>query len=320
MVATFVQHDQALGRSVSAVVGLSASAAQTIYFSPQARISWAPVRELVISGSYVRSHQFAQSLRNSESVVDNIFPADVYVGVGSSAIPVARSDLGVLAAEYHPVAGVRLSGQVYLRELNDLLLVATRTGEPFATSTLATGSGVARGFSLDAAVSGSRYGLIASYGWQRLRLNDGHSSYVPNYGAVQTFEAGVILFPSATSSIRLGATGAIGRRVTPLDSSVEWEACNLLDQGCEFGGSPQTEDALGATKLPAYARLDLGVRRHWHLRLVGRDVMLAAYGTLTNLLGRSNVLTTATDPATGRRTPIEMRPRAPLVVGLDWRF
>ena len=320
MVATFVQHDQALGRSVSAVVGLSASAAQTIYFSPQARISWAPVRELVISGSYVRSHQFAQSLRNSESVVDNIFPADVYVGVGSSAIPVARSDLGVLAAEYHPVAGVRLSGQVYLRELNDLLLVATRTGEPFATSTLATGSGVARGFSLDAAVSGSRYGLIASYGWQRLRLNDGHSSYVPNYGAVQTFEAGVILFPSATSSIRLGATGAIGRRVTPLDSSVEWEACNLLDQGCEFAGSPRYHtDQLGRTSLPAYFRVDLGVRKHWHLELGGHDVQLGLFGTLTNLLGRKNVLTVAPAGANGT-SAVEMRPRSPLVVGLDWRF
>ena len=31
-------------------------------------------------------------------------------------------------------------------------------------------------------------------------------------------------------------------------------------------------------------------------------------------------LTVVTDPATGRQTEIEMRPRAPLVVGLDWRF
>jgi hypothetical protein len=100
----------------------------------------------------------------------------------------------------------------------------------------------------------------------------------------------------------------------------EWEACNLLDQGCEFGGSPQAEDGLGETRLPAYARLDLGVRKHWHVRLAGRDLMLAAYGTLTNLLGRSNVLTVVTDPDTGNRTAIEMRPPAPLVVGLDWRF
>jgi carboxypeptidase family protein len=321
MVATFLQHDQTLGRGVSASLGLSASAARAVYLSPQARVSWAPARELIISGSYTRSHQFAQSLRNSESVVNNIFPADVYVGVGGSGIPVARSDQGVLAAEYHPLAGVRLSGQLYLRQLNGLLLVATRTGEPFATGDFATGSGIARGFSFEAAVSGSRYGLIASYGWQHLRLDDGHSSYIPSYGTVQTVEAGVILFPSATSSIRLGGTGAIGRRGTALDSGFEWEACNLLDQGCEFSGSPRYHpDQLGATNLPAYFRLDLGVRKHWHLAVGGRDVQLAIFGTLTNLLGNKNVLTIAPAGATGTATVVEMRPRAPLVVGLDWRF
>jgi len=320
-IAAFLQHDQAFGRRVSATVGLSASGAGAVYFSPQARIGWAPVPQVLISGSYSRSHQFAQSLRNSESVVDNIFPADVYVGVRGSDVPVARSDLGVLAAEYHPMAGVRLSGQVYLRDLDGLLLVAPQTGEPFATSGFATGSGVARGFSLEAAVSGSRYGLVASYGWQHLRLDDGHARYVPNYGAMQTVEAGVILFPTATSSIRLGATGAIGRRGTLLDSSFEWEACNLLDQGCEFAGSPRYRtDQLGATNLPAYFRVDLGVRKHWHLELAGRDVQLGLFGTVTNLLGRRNVLTLAPTGSAGAPAVVEMRPRAPLVVGLDWRF
>jgi Carboxypeptidase regulatory-like domain/TonB dependent receptor len=320
-VAGFVQHDQTLGRGLSAVVALSASAARALYFSPQVRISWAPARALVISGSYARSHQFAQSLRNSESVVDNIFPADVFVGIGDSGVPVARSDLGVLAAEYRPVTGVRVSGQVYLRDLDGLLLVAPQTGEPFATRSFATGSGIARGFSLDAGVSGSRFGLVASYGWQHLRLGDGRARYVPNYGAVQTLEAGVIVFPSATSSIRLGATGARGRRGTLLDSNVEWEACNLLDQGCEFAGTPRYRtDQLGATSLPTYFRLDLGLRKHWHFDVGGRDVQLAVFGTLTNLLGRKNVLTLAPAEPGGTPAVIEMRPRGPLVVGLDWRF
>jgi hypothetical protein len=48
--------------------------------------------------------------------------------------------------------------------------------------------------------------------------------------------------------------------------------------------------------------------------------MLAMFGTFTNLLGRTNVLTIVTDPTTGGRSAIEMRPRSPLVVGLDWRF
>jgi hypothetical protein len=321
MVTAFLQHDQELGSRLTGLIGISASASEAFYISPQARVRWAPIRELIISGSYTRSHQFAQSLRNSESVVDNIFPADMYVGVGAESVPVARSDLGVLAAEYRPVAGVRLSGQVYLRDLARLLLVATKTGEPFATSSFAVGSGVARGFSLDAAVSGSRFGLVASYGWQHLRLDDGHSRFVPNYGAAQTVEAGVIVFPSATASIRLGATGAIGRRATLLDSSVEWEACNLLDQGCEFAGSPRYRtDQLGATSLPTYFRIDLGLRKHWHLEVGRRDVELGLFGTVTNLFGRKNVLTLAPAGATGAPRVVEMRPRSPLVVGLDWRF
>jgi hypothetical protein len=72
--------------------------------------------------------------------------------------------------------------------------------------------------------------------------------------------------------------------------------------------------------LPAYFRLDLGLRKHWHLEVAGRDVELALFGTVTNLLGRRNVLAVATDPVTGKKTEIEMRPLAPLVVGLDWRF
>jgi hypothetical protein len=48
--------------------------------------------------------------------------------------------------------------------------------------------------------------------------------------------------------------------------------------------------------------------------------MLAIYGTFSNLLGRTNVLTVSTDPVSGRSSAVEMRPRAPLVVGVDWRF
>jgi hypothetical protein len=149
----------------------------------------------------------------------------------------------------------------------------------------------------------------------------GDAGYTPGYGTSHSLEAGVIVFPALTTSIRLGLTGAFGRRGTGILGVFEWESCNLLDQGCEFGGTP-THDAggLGATRLPSYLRLDLGLRKHWHLTLGGRDVELAVFGSLTNLLGRRNLLAVATDPVTGRKTAIEMRPLAPLVMGVDWRF
>ena len=102
---------------------------------------------------------------------------------------------------------------------------------------------------------------------------------------------------------------------------LEWESCNLLDQGCEFAGSPRNEPgAPAATALPAYLRLDVGVRKHWHLHVGARDVALAVFGTVTNVVGRQNTLSYARNPSTGEISPIGMRPLAPLVIGLDWRF
>jgi hypothetical protein len=260
VVSAFVQHERPLGARVTANVALSAAAASgNVYPLPQAQLRWTPSPPVTLSASYARAHQFSQSLRNAESIVGNVFPADLYVG--------------------------------------------------------------ANAVSLDAAVSGARYGFLASYGWQRVRLEHGDSSYVPDHAVAQVAEAGVIVFPSATSSVRLGATGALGRRTTAVMDALEWEPCNLLDLGCELGGSPRHDTGkLGAARLPAYLRVDLGFRKHWHLDVAGRDGQVALFGTVTNLLGRRNVLTVATDPSTAEPFEVGMRPLAPLVVGLDWRF
>jgi hypothetical protein len=319
--SAFIRHERELSTTMAASAAVSASAAAgDLHLSLQSQLRFRVSNPVTLSASYVRAHQFAQSLRNSESVVGNIFPAELYVGAGTSGVPVARNDRAILAVDYRPASNLRVGVQGYLSRSTGLLLVAPHTGEPFAIDGFTLGSGTAPGVALDATLRGSRYGLLASYGWQRVRLTYSDSSYRPAYGASHGFQLGGILFPTATSSVRLAFTGAAGRRVTGVTGSFEWEACNLLDRGCEFGGNPQSDGRLGSTRLPGYFRLDLGVRQHWHLHLAGRDVMLALYGTMTNLLGRTNVLTVVTDPATGRQTEIEMRPRAPLVVGLDWRF
>jgi hypothetical protein len=106
-----------------------------------------------------------------------------------------------------------------------------------------------------------------------------------------------------------------------LSGAFEWEDCNLIDEGCEFGGSPgQNSHALGAARPPAYLRVDAGARKHWHFRVGDRTATIAAFASVTNVLARKNVLTWAPDISTGALTPVQMRPFAPLVVGLDWRF
>lgn len=319
--AAFVRHARVIVPRTELALALSgAVVGGTVHWSPQAELRWRPAGALAVSGAYARRHQFSQSWRNAESVVGMIFPVDLYVGVGGAGVPVARSDEGIVAAVYR-AAGLRLGAQAYARTFEGLVLVAPRTGGPFATSGFAVGGGSARGLAVEAGVNGSRYGIVAGYGLQHVRLDYSDSSYTPDHGATHTIDGGVVAFPSPTVAVRLSASGVFGRRATALGDPLEWEACNLLDRGCEFAGSPRHRtDALGATSLPAYVRLDIGIRKHWHVRVAGRDGVVALFGTLTNVLGRSNVLTIAPDPTTGRPVGIEMRPRAPLVVGLDWRY
>ncbi|MGH7702073.1 MAG: hypothetical protein ACREMO_03205, partial [Gemmatimonadales bacterium] len=317
----FAQHQRAIGHRMELTLGASlAAVGGDLHLGPRAQLRWQPSGRLALSGSYARLHQFSQSLRNEESVVGGVFPADLFIGAGAPGVPTARSDQGVLAADYRPWAGVRLGLQAYERRLAGLLLVAPRDGEPFSTGPFAVGSGVARGVSVDAAVSTARLGLVASYALQRVRFSSGNSSYVPDYGATHLLDGGVIVSPTRSSSIRLSATAAFGRRTTPISGQLEWEAC-LLGQGCEFGGSPHYDgERLGGTRLPPYLRVDLGFRQTWHLKVGGRDAMLALFGTVSNILNRRNVLTYARNPTTGERSAIEGLPLAPLVAGLEWRF
>ena len=128
-------------------------------------------------------------------------------------------------------------------------------------------------------------------------------------------------YPSDDELKRVGVTGIFGRRATAVSGGLNSESCNLLDRGCEFAGSPNhTGQVLGGVALPAYFRVDLGLRKEWEIGAGGRAGTVALFGTLTNLLNRRNLLNYSRDAATGRLAGIDLRPRAPLVVGLDWQF
>ena len=322
VVALFAQHMHRLGERADLDLGTSLALHRgDARVAPRVRVAWLATPTLTLSGSYARTHQFAQSLRNAESVVGTVFPADIYMSAGAGGVPVARSDQGVIAADYRVSAGARFGAQLYARRFDGLALVAPRAGEPFASGDFVVGGGTSRGAALDLAISRSSWGFVASYGVQHTRREFADSAYVPDHGATHMIDAGVTAFPSPTLSLRIGASASFGRRTSIASGALEFESCNLADRGCEFRGSPDySGSVLGGTPLPAYFRVDAGFRKHWHVDIGGRETQIGVFGTITNLLGRRNVLTYLRDPDTGRIATIRMRPFAPLVAGLDWRF
>jgi hypothetical protein len=294
---------------------------QSVALSPGATLRWTtPV--VTLEFAVARRRQLLQSLRNEESLVGAIFPAELWFAGDSHTTPrAARADQAVVSAQFSPWGPVRVSADAFLRRATGVLVTAAGTSDPYATERLRDGTARARGFALYAASAGRRYGAIASYAWQSTWLTDGTTTYQPRYAVAHRVEGGATLFPTPTLALRVGAVAMLGRRTTPMFGPLEWESCNLLDFGCEFGGSPRTSpDSPGSGNLPAYVRLDAGVRRHWHLRVRQRDLSVALFGTITNLLSRSNTLAYTVDGSASVPTAIGMRPLAPLVVGVDWRF
>ncbi|HEX9895913.1 MAG TPA: TonB-dependent receptor, partial [Gemmatimonadales bacterium] len=118
LAAGFLQHVRSLRRFILTLGASLAETDGTFYSSPAVQLRWQPTARVGVSGSLGRSHQFAQSLRNPESVVGSVFPVDLYLGAGAPGIPVARNDQVTIAADYRPAAGMRLGLQAYQRALH----------------------------------------------------------------------------------------------------------------------------------------------------------------------------------------------------------
>ena len=277
-------------------------------------------RPVTVSAAVSRRYQFVQSMRNEETVLGAVFPADLFVSAGSAGVPTARADEATVRVDYRPLPGLGIVGRTYVRALESVVFVAPRTGSLFSSGAFDVGSANVKGISVDVALSGSRYGVVADYGFQRVQNRVPERAYVPSYAPAHRARMGVVYHASPTMSLRLATTGIWGRRATALDGAIEWEACSLADGVCELAGAPPHGEALGESRPGPYMRTDLGLRKHWHVGFAGRDAMLSVYGTLTNILNRTNTLNFVIDPLTGATERIDLRPFSPLVIGVELAF
>ena len=285
-----------------------------VRLGPRASLTW-PVGAFGFVAAVARTHQLAQSVRDEESVVSTVFPAQLFV-----TGPVAASDLASLSVTAAVAPGVRLEAQGYAREFRNVVLPSVEADAPFAIGPVKMGSGSARGLSVTVLAHRTGVDVDLRYGYQRVRIGTDAVRFVPGYGATQQVDGGIAVRPSASTTLRLGLQAVMGRRVTGNAGLLNWEACNLIDRGCEFAGAPHHRgEVLGGTSLPTYARLDLGVQHRFTVHRFGRPTTMVLFGTIGNLLGRTNLLNLTRLP-NGSFAPVTMQPMGPIVIGLNWGF
>ncbi len=321
--AAFVEHQRRLLRTIQLLLGVRASgvSGEPVRFAPRISLRWPMTPSFALSAGYARTHQWAQSLRNPESLIDNLLSPDLPIGVGAAGVPAARADQVTVALNTKPASGLHVELEGFSRRVAGLVLVAPSTGQPFAVGAFSIGVAEIRGIGLNAELEGARYRALASYGFSEVSHEAREREYRPGYASSHSLSTGVVYYPGAQFELRSFLRSELGRRTTLMEGPFGWEACSFLEGGCEAEGSPaQLLGPIGGSRLPAYVRVDIGVRKHWHWRALGRDGVIGAFTTLSNVFRRKNVLGYVSDPDSGEVSPLPMRPLSLLTAGLDWRF
>ncbi len=306
------------GERTQLATGLRAGLRSGVGPTIEPRVSWS-VRlgpGVRLGAGYARTTQALQSGRNWESVVTRLDGAGLPLELDGGAVASSDQVASELDLER---AGWRVTLGTYARWMRGLAIVAPTTAAPFAIVDPLAGRGTAWGAGVQLERGSRRVALRLAYGLGGTSLTTSAGDYVPSTDRTQTFVAGVGYAPAERTWLRAALRAATGSPATPLGGPFEWESCNLVDHGCEAAGSPERiAGPLNESRLPAYVRLDLGARRAWSPRFLGPDGRLAAFVTVSNVLGRRNVLAYGEETGSGSLRPILLRPPSVLALGLDW--
>lgn len=260
------------------------------YLDPRLSVRLTPTCRTAVSLGYARVHQFVQSLRNEESLVDDLVGVGLPIARSDGAGANARGDQVTLAAELKVGPRGSITADTYARRLTGLVLVAPLSARPYATNSVVVGRGRAAGADLSYAYSGERTLARVSYSLAASTRAGAGVSYRPSFAPTHALLAAVGVRPHQTTWLRASALATAGRVASVFAGDLEWAPASNAGNGDDLAGSPeQIIGAVGATRLRPYLRLDVGARQAWRRTLLGRDRSIVLALDIVNVLGVENL-------------------------------
>jgi hypothetical protein len=319
LLGAFAEDRRRFGRW-STSVGLRANSvnAAAVSLEPRLSLRYRLSPKVAVSAGAARVHQYVQSLRNEESLLDHAFSAELPLAVGAGGLRPARSDQLTAELETRLSRTITLKLDGYARRLVGLLAPAELSAAPFASGPPPVASGHAEGVELDARYHAAMLDARVNLGLAGTERDLVTSEFLPTALRGRWAAIGVIRRLDPLTSLRLATTVTDGGATSVFRSGVQWQSPGGLGGSGEIAGSPQEiVGPLNGARLPFYFRTDLGVARQWPVTLGGRGGLLTTTVTVTNLLDRSNVMGYVQD-GSGRR-PL-LFPSRTLIAQCGWQF
>jgi hypothetical protein len=324
MVSTFSEARGNAGDHWSYAFGLRAPvvAPAGSGLEPRLSLRFAPTRRISFGVGYSRLHQYVQSLRNEESLVDALVGITLPVAAGSMAngqrMPVATADQVTSSLDARLTSTVSLSALAYARHESGLALVAPVSAEPFAVSTFALGSAVGRGMTVALERSGARVSGELAYSLSSVSRRASDIAYAPAFASAHAISLGIGARVWPTTTLRAAASFNSGLPASVYGDALEWTPYTPSSGRGDLAGTPEhVVGGINGARLPPYLRLDLGVRREFGLRMFGITAHVAADAAVINVLDRRNALG-MTQPD-GGLTQSLLLPGRRLQFGFEWK-
>ncbi len=266
-----------------------------------------------------RSHQTVQSAANDASALGNLLAFDLPVAAGSGSLPVARADQLEALAARRVAPGIEVSITGYLRWTSGLALSAASTRGLFPIDSIAVGQGSASGVTGTLALDRGRVSGRTSVTIGSDIRTAGATRYNASYGRGSSLSLDLGYRFMEDTRLLLRFRGGGPQPSSIIGPGFEWRPTQSFGEQGEIAGTPENlGGAVNGARLPRYARLDLGVRRAWRIPQLGGGTRLTTSVSVTNLLGRENILGLVARPD-GSVGAIAGSPRA-LAVEVGWQF
>ncbi len=286
-----------------------------VALEPRITTRFTPTPTVSLAAAWGESRQYVQSLSNPESILGAVVGMPLPIAANGNGLPVGHADQWTGTLTLRPAPGTILTLDGYARRMDGLLLVAPVTAQPFATDSIAIGSGQASGILLSVEHQTSRVTIQALYAYGTTTRTALGASYVPAAGATNSLAAGISAQVRDGVVLRAALWAAFGRQTTLINDSVAWSPPSELGGVGDLDGTPQSlRGPLDGQPLPGYVRLDLGARREW-TSIFGHAMRVTGSIAVDNVLGRANVaallapgIGATTDPLyyTGRTLSVRM--------------
>jgi hypothetical protein len=296
------------------------AAGHGVALEPRFSVHYRPDGRVTLSGGYARVHQYVQSLRNEESLLVAAFGGEPLVTADADNVPVARSDQLTGALEARLSDRLLLTVDGHVRWLDDLVLVAPTTPQPFAITGFERGEGRAIGVGAALFYRGDRVDAEAVVEWSRVERQFGDVTYNPGFERRRSLITAASYRLTPRTKVRTAFQAAAGRPTSLIQEGFDWETFDRLSGEVELSGTPlRVSPSVNDERLPTYVRLDLGIRREWNPSLVGLSGSVIAYLDVTNVLGRENAVGYGVTPSELEHRELHLLP-ASVAFGLEWSF